>query len=464
LQWAQDVLDLQGLLAKLTNPVGTDQLSRWLGKRLSQRVRDATTKGAASTERLTRRWLLADLNRVIRYKSMYRPERFKGIAVPSEILACAKEDRQGPALVGFNRSLLAAAYPAEIRSPMELDWDRLVELRVDFSDTTWFDIAALVFLLCILNNQRSKGTLISLELPDSIRHKKARDFLCRWKFDQALRHALDNELTNILQMGQLSYFDEPQTSYTERAVHDEYGDLTVLASLQLLEIKSLTELTGEGNYRVSFEKIGQVTDLACAKSLCLALSKSIGASQEWANKFGHVLIHQALLNAFEHPEATLAYISLARQRTHLVIAIVDNGLTISSTIADSYAADVRAHRSPHDHLSSYQLDANRISYATWRGTSRKPHGSSSGDRGMGLYYIKTLAAQVGGYLLVRASQASVLFRKESSNGPIASYPLPVARLERGNLLKIFLPIAPDRLAFLGKYGAHKQKVDGESVP
>ncbi|HVM60185.1 MAG TPA: hypothetical protein VMV72_04895 [Verrucomicrobiae bacterium] len=318
------------------------------------------------------------------------------------------------------------------------------EIRIDFSNTRWFDIASLVFLLCILSNWRSQGEAVTLRLPDSAKHRRARDFLCRWNFREGLRLALDNEIANLLQTDQLSYFDGPLDSYTPTQVVDEYGDLAVLSSLQLLQITSLTDLQEDGNYRVSFSRIGQVTNRACARALYSALKTSIGAPHKWATQFGRVLIHQGLLNAFEHPEASVAFIAMARQGPHLVIGIADNGLTIPATIAEAYEQSKEGHVAATKELSGYQLDANRIAYATFRGTSRKPLSIADPDRGMGLYYIKTLTAEVGGYLRIRASEASVKFSRSEGHGPIQSSPEPVKRLERGNLLKIVLPLAKER--------------------
>jgi hypothetical protein len=315
------------------------------------------------------------------------------------------------------------------------------EIEVYFEDTAWFDVAALVFLLCILSNQRSKGASVTLTLPDRDKHQKARDFLYRWNFRDALRHSLDNEISNVLPIGQLDYFDAKPQNYTPAQVMDEYGDLSVLSSLRLLEITSLTELQADGNYRVSFSKIGEVTNRASAEAMYSALQVSIGVSRAWATQFGRVLIHQALLNAFEHPEANVAFIAMARQGTHLVIGIADNGLTIPATINEAYEQHMQKEYLPRKDLSGYQLDANRIAYATLRGTSRKPPSDTDPERGMGLYYIKTLTAEVGGYLVIRASEASVMFQRDVDTGRMKLEPRPVEKLERGNLLKIFLPLA-----------------------
>jgi hypothetical protein len=209
----------------------------------------------------------------------------------------------------------------------------------------------------------------------------------------------------------------------------------------LLEITSLTELQADGNYRVSFSKIGEVTNRASAEAMYSALQVSIGVSRAWATQFGRVLIHQALLNAFEHPEANVAFIAMARQGTHLVIGIADNGLTIPATINEAYEQHMQKEYLPRKDLSGYQLDANRIAYATLRGTSRKPPSDTDPERGMGLYYIKTLTAEVGGYLVIRASEASVMFQRDVDTGRMKLEPRPVEKLERGNLLKIFLPLA-----------------------
>ncbi len=320
------------------------------------------------------------------------------------------------------------------------------EFFIDFSATSWFDIAALAFLLCILSNLKSQVASVGLRLPDVKKHEKARDFLHRWNFKGALELSLNRELANILPSDQLDYFDAPQTSYNPSSIINAYGDLTVLSSLRLLEILSLTHLCEDGNFRVSPSLVAEITDRTSSKAIYTAIQHSIGATREWATKFGRVLIHQALLNAFEHPEATVAFMAMAYQDPYLVIGIADNGMTIPHTISSAYADYAVSKR--HEHaLASYELDANRIAYSTFKGTSRLKRSCDDPsqeigdpDRGMGLYYIKQLVAEVGGSLIIRASEASVRFKQDGGRKRVLIQPRPVARLAHGNLLKIFLPL------------------------
>ncbi len=319
-------------------------------------------------------------------------------------------------------------------------FDSHSEIFLDFHDTSWFDVASLAFLLCVLSNLRSEGADISLRLPDFNRHRKTRDFLTRWNLKSALLHSLDSELSNVLESDQLSYFDEDLKYYTPSQMIDNYRELTVLSSLNLLEFTHLTELMEDGNYSVSFRKVGQVTNRACARVLYSALENCIGAPREWAENFGQVLIHQALLNAFEHPDANVAFIVMARQGTNLVLAISDNGQTIPTTIEGSYAEYEQKNRDATKSLSGYNRDVNKIVYATFRGTSRKPLELENPERGMGLYYLKQLSTQVGGRFRIRTSEASVEFHRDPATGGIVSQPERAKKLERGNLLKFYFPL------------------------
>ena len=86
------------------------------------------------------------------------------------------------------------------------------ELTFDFRATLWFDVAALLLLLCAFNELVRRGMRIKLYLPeldgdwlkDPVR--KSRDFLKRWRFDQALGAAIGKS-TPVLSPEQATYFD-----------------------------------------------------------------------------------------------------------------------------------------------------------------------------------------------------------------------------------------------------------------
>lgn len=310
-----------------------------------------------------------------------------------------------------------------------------------------------MLLLIWIRNQKIERRNVTLRLPDIDKQRRARDFLKKWNFEQALYTALKSDIANILDPNQYNYFDEPPIYYTDSEIAEEYGPLKILKSRNLLEIVPLTKLQEDGNEVVSKEKINEIADGLALRSVVPIIQSAIGCESEWAKRFGSVLVYQALLNTFEHPDANMVFITMAKKPNsraagggRLVIAVADNGKTISHTIADAYEKDYRTknklRESTTDTENRYKLHSNRIIYATWERTSRKPP-ESNPNRGMGLYYLKNLATEVGGEVIIRCENASVKFRpsvvtKQRTDSPSPKH---VPQLSRGNIIRISIPLA-----------------------
>jgi hypothetical protein len=323
-------------------------------------------------------------------------------------------------------------------------------LLVNLAPVTMFDVGGLLLLLVWLESCRASIGNLKFKLPDLWKSRKARDFLKKWRFDRALKYAFNDDLTNLLVDDQLVYFQPPLEYYTDARLFEEYGDLSVLKSHNLLEILPLTEITESGNSRVSKARINEVADSLSLKSVIPIIQSAVGANSVWSSKFGRTLVYQALLNAFEHPEATVAFLAIAKKPNpegrgaRLVIAVVDNGVTISDTIHDAFINDTRVDESKklssESPESQYQIHSNKIVYATWESTSRKPINHPDPERGMGLYYLKTMTTEVKGETIIRCRNASVRFKGSESPGKIISEPRKVQHLEKGNLIRISIPI------------------------
>jgi len=220
----------------------------------------------------------------------------------------------------------------------------------DLRCVAWIDIASVLFLLVILSLLRADGHKLTLLLPEGTQGKKARDFLRRWKFFQALEDNIDR-VENLLPSDQLEqyYFREEQSYYLPASVESPNNVLEALISKRLMEITSFAYLQ-DGGRRISLEAIDRyISDLK--KTIVAPILKSVIGSCEsqddFTELFADVLVREALWNSYEHPMATFSAISMAREGKNFVVAVADNGLTIPATIRETY--------SKHERKSDVQL-------------------------------------------------------------------------------------------------------------
>lgn len=332
----------------------------------------------------------------------------------------------------------------------EIDKGGFQSIDFNLIKVRMIDIGALLYLICILNFLKAKGLQVNITLPESKEEAdekdkeavgKVRDFLKRWRFGVALEENV-GMLQNLLPEHQQGYFEGPLEYYKPRIETTPEGKIEPLISVRLMEITSLTETDRkEGRKIVSREKIEEYVNRLNHYTIRRIVAEALGFSDAKVEQFGKVLIREGLLNTEEHPDATISLISMVREPSfsHLVIAIVDNGDGIPDTIRDVYENDpsVKKVEIPSDaDLINYAFDSHLIEYATQAMTTSKPHRPDP-NRGMGLYYLKTLSADFGGYMIVRAGGASVQFKKEDDK--IKRFDRQVSKW-RGNLIKIFLPL------------------------
>ena len=333
----------------------------------------------------------------------------------------------------------------------EIDKGGFQSVNFNLAKVRLIDLGALLYLICILNFLKAKGLQVNITLPESKEEatekdkkavEKVRDFLKRWRFDDALEENVDM-LQNLLPEHQQGYFESPLKHYKPRIETSPEGKIEPLISVRLMEITSLTEIDRkEGRKIVSREKIEEYVKRLNHYTIRPIVAEALDFSDANVEQFSKVLIREGLLNTEEHPNATISLISMVREPSlsYLVIAIVDNGEGIPDTIRNVYEndPDVKKVEIPSDaDLIDYAFDSRLIEYATQPMTTSKS-ARPDPNRGMGLYYLKTLSVDFGGYMIVRAGDASAQFKKEGDE--IKRSDRRVSKW-RGNLIKIFLPLS-----------------------
>jgi ABC-type transporter Mla MlaB component len=317
---------------------------------------------------------------------------------------------------------------------------------LDLSETSWVEIASITFLLCFLNKLKRNGINVRIVLPEDNLSlfenrdtaKKVRDFLFRWKFYDCLQLYVDPLLENLFYSNQMHLLKEAQVFYTPAHLSRADDMFTQLLSNGLLELTPLTEIRG-GQSSISADIINSRIELLTKSALIKTILKNaIGLSDAGAEAFGKTLICESLKNVYEHPEATVGIIGMAKDigGKWFLIAVADNGVTIPETIKKTFISDKKIQAlGDKDLLAIACEDHTLIEYATRENVTSKPHLPGI-NRGMGLHFLKTKSIELGGYLAIRSGSARVKFLKKDSAIDCQLEDVP---RQDGNLITIYLP-------------------------
>ena len=334
----------------------------------------------------------------------------------------------------------------------------------NMSRVKFFDIACILQFICLLSELRQNGWEFVLKLPADADGKKTRDFLRRWRFFDALEENV-GDLKYLIPPEDQQYLQEEPSFYLRTTKYDERGIIQQVLSKDIVEITSFTKQ--EKNVQTVNEAMieGQVSRFESDKSVGEIISKALGLSFGKATSsnsarasyevFYKTFVYESLINTKHHPKATISLmaVSVVPRRTHLVVAVADNGECIPDTISRAYRNHAR-HESSQDytlHLfpepkrvkmefagkisESAKADAKKIFFAClpWV-TSRKPW---EPNLGMGLTYLVRDTVRLGGEIRIRSGKATVSFvKKRGKTGCTASQ----ATEWRGTLVRIQLPI------------------------
>jgi hypothetical protein len=315
---------------------------------------------------------------------------------------------------------------------------------LDFRDVAVWDVSAILWLVIALQHYKMARLSFRLKLPEASTESKddpfgaSADYLRRWRFDQALGHVGDLEA--LLVPEQAEYFTEgPRTKYLDTgSVLNRSGKRERLLSGRLREIRDLTRVDSRTRRRyVSSDEINACIQEFEEAGISNILYNLCAISKDDADYFAVHLVGEALLNMEQHPNATtgLLAVSVMGNSRELVLAVVDNGDSIPSTILDVF----NNHHESHVFLESASLEDKRrmVDYATQAGVSRKQPRPDK-KVGQGLTYIKEdTVDRFGGKLRIITESAQLVFQGHSSEEPEPSH---WPHAWRGNLLRISIPL------------------------
>jgi len=113
---ASDILDLEGLSAKLQKAAADDGVSQYLRQHLSPATLTLLTNYVGDADTNLQKALVADFNKIIQSGPIYEPGRFGNVKLSGDVKKLVDQQPQGLDLYRLNRKLLQEAFPHELTS------------------------------------------------------------------------------------------------------------------------------------------------------------------------------------------------------------------------------------------------------------------------------------------------------------------------------------------------------------
>lgn len=208
-------------------------------------------------------------------------------------------------------------------------------LNLDLTAADHIDIAALLYILTILE-ERSRGSLnTAISVPAS---RRVRNFLRAWDFPAAASAMSGSSFRNLVWEEDLEYFGE---SLSRSNVAPHYGnvDETESAFDRLLSKNFFGFMTYVFSSEPQIESIIDTEWTRWRRPLVLSvLNRHLKAP---GAEIARVVIYELLANAIQHPQAGLVTIVSQMQEasvyvpeSHLAISIWDNGTSLTKTLGE----------------------------------------------------------------------------------------------------------------------------------
>ena len=327
------------------------------------------------------------------------------------------------------------------------------EFTLDFSLVKVWDVSAILWLIAALHHYRQQGLRFLLRLPDSHTgmskkdsddFQKSADYLRRWQFDVGLQN-LVADADRLLVPEQRGYFSgEPKRYYPEIKVASDSGVLESLISQRLVGMRNLVDTFSLDVRGISDTLIAKCITRFQSARMGDILNVQCDIDKRNADLFSDHLLTEGLMNMKEHPDATvgLVAVSIMGNTNELVLALVDNGKSIPSTIYSVYAANekVNGRDLPHHYKKDEQI---RKSVPKLQTSPRCPESvvrylTTGKDVGMGLTYIKedTLNTFHGKFRIITDSVSLKYQGKSTDPYSFEEWP----HSWNGNLLRIAIPL------------------------
>ncbi len=281
----------------------------------------------------------------------------------------------------------------------------------DFSESYWFDLGCLLWLISLLHVLRKQDNELQLIFPEpkDSTAKNLWHFLIRWRFFETLTKCVDDPV-NLLKPHQLPY-TRLLGKYGLAEGKDEHGKDAFLHTLKLLEITTIRADSEEkGAPEAGLEGFLARYHADVAEK---ALRQLCGWDEVVATAFRQRILREGIRNSILHAQGSFATIALRVDRSNLTLAIADNGIGIPETLRRAFReSGVRTElveKSDVDLIKFFTepemiVDSRFIRLSVEKGITSRP-----GHAGEGLFYLKSLVLSQGGELRIRSGKACVDF-------------------------------------------------------
>ncbi|MBI2424822.1 MAG: ATP-binding protein [Candidatus Hydrogenedentes bacterium] len=290
----------------------------------------------------------------------------------------------------------------------------------DLSESYWYDLGALLWLIALLHRLKSQRNEVQLVFPEPSDSygEKLWDFLIRWQFFDALSQCVDQP-ANLLQPSQLLH-RRRDSQYSKASAKDEFGQETVLHTLRILEIKTVLAQSTEAGNTQSIEandlaKQLQEFDRLEGRIIVGALSQLCGWDLQATRTFMQRVLREGICNSLLHANGTFVNFALRIDKKNLTLAIADNGTGIPHVLRTAFKSSNEADKERFSKSSDAELikyftepeiilDSRLITFSTEENVTSQPSRA-----GVGLYYLKTHVLREGGEVRIRSGRACVDF-------------------------------------------------------
>lgn len=211
------------------------------------------------------------------------------------------------------------------------------DLVFDLRDAAWIDIAALLHILSIVSQRCSENLHTIIRVPEN---KSARDFIKRWGFPEAIHITTGVSFQNFLDERDLSYVDEPQTTYSVGSVREGLvsPDGEIVTRLFNTRFFGFVPFASRKDGPQLDDLISQEIVRWRGNMIQAVLRKHLRGP---ALDVPRVLIFESLANAKQHPNASvvccvshLSSPGVKDDRGLFTLCFWDNGAGIISTLRD----------------------------------------------------------------------------------------------------------------------------------
>lgn len=303
----------------------------------------------------------------------------------------------------------------------------------DLSESYWYDLGCLLWLISLLHTLRKQENEIQLIFPEpnDTTASNLWDFLIRWRFFETLLKCVDDPI-NLLKPQQVPYMRRP-SKYGFAVGKTPYGEDTILHTLKILEITTIrADQEGEGS---SEDELDNFLKRFHDDLIVKALKRLCGWGEKLIKDFRQRVVREGIRNSILHAQGSFATVAMRLDEKNLTLAIADNGIGIPQTLRIAFkesgirkellqSSDVELIKFFTE--SDMILDSRFIRLSIEKGVTSRP-----GHAGEGLFYLKSLVLSQGGELRIRSGKACVDFthNKETPYDEMLQSPGTVIRIQ-----------------------------------